>query len=138
MSNDIQLTFASAIHNQISFDKEIKVHERLRKLREQHNLSMDKVAQLIGVKRQTYNGYEASPEKKYHRSPSYDNLIKLADLFSVSTDYLIGLTDNPAPRVAVLDVMEVLEKDRSMDKNTRHYIAAMLRQIMDQHTAAAV
>ena len=137
-TNAIQLTFANQVLNQANLDKEIKVPERLRKLRLKHGFSMDKVAQLIGVKRQTYCGYEAAPDKKYHRSPSYDNLMKLADLYNVSTDYLIGLTDNPAPRVAVLDVMEVLEKDRSIDKNTRQFIASMLKQVIDQHAIAAV
>ena len=30
-----------------------------------------------------------------HRLPSVENLIKLADYFGVSTDYLLGRTDKP-------------------------------------------
>jgi transcriptional regulator with XRE-family HTH domain len=29
------------------------------------------------------------------RAPTIDNLIKIADYFNVSTDYLLGRTDNP-------------------------------------------
>lgn len=133
----VQLTFSREVLNQLSFDKEIKLHERLRALREKNNFTMEDVANRIQIKRQTYNGYEAPPDKTYHRSPSYDNLIRLAELYNVSTDYLIGLTDNPAPRVAVLDVMEVIEKS-SMDKDTITYISAKLRKIMREYTIAAV
>src|SRR3954470_17622125 len=103
MTANIQLTISPAVLNQIDFEKEIKLHERLRSLREDKEYTMEEVAERINVKRQTYNGYEAAPEKSYHRSPSFEVLVRLASLYHVSTDYLIGVTDNPAPRVAVLD-----------------------------------
>lgn len=128
MKNDIQLTFSREVLNQISFEKEIKIPERLRALREKNGYTMEDVAQAIKIKRQTYNGYEAPPTKKYFRNPSFENLVKLAELYSVSTDYLIGLTDNPAPRVAVLDVEDVIEKS-DLNKQTKAFIAASLREI---------
>ena len=33
--------------------------------------------------------------KARERKPSFDNLIKLADYFEVSIDYLVGRSDNP-------------------------------------------
>ena len=135
MNANITLTISKQKLDKIILDREILLPERLKKLREKHNMTMEKIAALISVKRQTYNGYEAAPDKTYHRSPSYDVLIRLAALYGVSTDYLIGLTDNPAPRSAALDVMEVLENNRTVDKNTRQYISAMLRQILAQQKA---
>jgi transcriptional regulator with XRE-family HTH domain len=138
MTANIQLTISPAVLNQIDFEKEIKLHERLRSLREDKEYTMEEVAERINVKRQTYNGYEAAPEKSYHRSPSFEVLVRLASLYHVSTDYLIGVTDNPAPRVAVLDVMDILKKDQSMDKHTRTYISTMLQQIINEYTVPAV
>jgi transcriptional regulator with XRE-family HTH domain len=138
MTANIQLTISPAVLNQIDFEKEIKLHERLRSLREDKEYTMEEVAERINVKRQTYNGYEAAPEKSYHRSPSFEVLVRLASLYHVSTDYLIGVTDNPAPRVAVLDVMDILKKDQSMDKHTRTYISNMLQQIINEYTVPAV
>jgi transcriptional regulator with XRE-family HTH domain len=129
MKKDIQLTFSRETLNQISFsDREIMIPKRLRALREKNNYTMDKVANDIEIKRQTYNGYEAPKGKKYHRSPSFENLIKLAEYYNVSTDYLIGLTDNPAPRIAVLDVEEVIEKS-DLNKQTKAFISASLREV---------
>ena len=34
--------------------------------------------------------------KDGERIPSSENIIKIADYFNVSTDYLLGRTDNPA------------------------------------------
>lgn len=138
MTNHVQLTISPAIFDQTNLINEIKLHERLRTLREERSFTMEKVADLINVKRQTYNGYEAAPEKSYHRSPSFEVLVRIASLYHVSTDYLIGVTDNPAPRVAVLDVMDVLRKDQSMDKHTRTYISNMLQQIINEYTVPAV
>jgi transcriptional regulator with XRE-family HTH domain len=137
MKNNIQLTFSREVSNQIIFDKEIKIPERLRALREKNKFTMEDVAQRINVKRQTYTGYEAPPDKKYFRNPSFENLVKLADLYNVSTDYLIGLTDNPAPRIAVLDVMEVIEKS-DMDKETIQYMSAKLRKLIQSYALPAV
>ena len=135
MKNDIQLTFSSEVLNQITIDKEIMIPKRLRALREKNNFTMEDVAKKIQIKRQTYNGYEASKDKKYHRSPSFENLIKLAEFYNVSTDYLIGLTDNPAPRVAVVDVEEVLAKS-NLNKPTKAFITASLRELKQDIIAA--
>jgi transcriptional regulator with XRE-family HTH domain len=133
-----QLTISPAVLNQIDFDKEIKLHERLRSLREEKDYTMEEVAERINVKRQTYNGYEAPPEKSYHRSPSFEVLVRLASLYNVSTDYLIGVTDNPAPRVAALDVMDILKKDKSMDKPTKSFVEAKILQLINEYTVPAV
>ncbi|MCL2556780.1 MAG: helix-turn-helix domain-containing protein [Firmicutes bacterium] len=35
--------------------------------------------------------------RKTNANPSAEAIIKIAKYFNVSTDYLLGLTDNPAP-----------------------------------------
>ena len=58
--------------------------ERLKKLRESENKTQLQVAEIIGVPLTTYNNYEKS-----RCEPNIDTLIKLADLFGVSIDFLV-------------------------------------------------
>ncbi|MBP5738565.1 MAG: helix-turn-helix transcriptional regulator [Abditibacteriota bacterium] len=57
---------------------------RLRELRAAKGLSQNKLAEILGVSASTVALYENS-----FRMPSYDALIKIADYFAVSTDYLL-------------------------------------------------
>ena len=64
--------------------------ERIKKLRLERGLTQDAVSKIIGVKRYSVYTYE-----KGLNYPEVRNLIILADYFGVSTDYLLGRTDNP-------------------------------------------
>ncbi|WP_047758091.1 helix-turn-helix domain-containing protein [Geobacillus sp. ZGt-1] len=57
---------------------------RLQELRSKLNMRQEDVAKKIGVGRTTYAMYEQGK-----REPDYETLLKLADLFEVSTDYLL-------------------------------------------------
>ena len=57
----------------------------LKELRNIENLTQREVAEKIGVRYQSYQAYELGLSL-----PSLENFIKLADLFEVSLDYLIG------------------------------------------------
>lgn len=63
--------------------------ERLRMLREKAGRSQGEVARLIGVSRPAYVSYETG------RSKPSRKIRELANLFNVSTDFLLGLTDSP-------------------------------------------
>ena len=71
---------------------EILPFERIRNLRLDKNLTQREVAQLLNVKQNTYSQYEVG----VLRYPA-DVLIKLALFYHTSIDYLVGITDNPAP-----------------------------------------
>ena len=58
---------------------------RLRELRAAKGLSQNKLAEILGVSASTVALYENN-----FRMPSYDALIRIADFFGVSTDYLLG------------------------------------------------
>lgn len=62
--------------------------EKLRELRLAHHLSQEEVAKRIWTSKAVISGYELST-----RSPSYTNLIRLAKLYGVTTDYLLGMTE---------------------------------------------
>ena len=59
--------------------------KRLRKLRFRYGLTQNELAEIIGIKRNTYSDWENGKTE-----PSFENLIKLADLLEVSLDWLFG------------------------------------------------
>jgi len=60
---------------------------KLRQLRIAKHLLQDQVAALIGVNKSAISAYENEL-----RQPSYAILVRLATLYRVSTDYLLGCT----------------------------------------------
>ena len=63
---------------------------RLKDIREDLDLTQKQVAAHLNVLQNTYSQYETG-----HRQLPIDVLIKLSELYQVSTDYILGLTDNP-------------------------------------------
>ncbi len=62
--------------------------KRLLELRKQHNLTQRDVASYLSIAQPSYIRYENGTAE-----PTLDNLVRLADLFDVSSDYLIGRSD---------------------------------------------
>ena len=65
------------------------VYRRIRELREDHDLTQSQIAELLGMKQPQYFRYEQG-----YRDIPTDLLIKLADYYNVSIDYLLGETNN--------------------------------------------
>ena len=63
-----------------------KLGERLKELRKQQGLTQVQVAERLGLSKAVLSSYEVAS-----RHPSYDILIKMAALYGVTTDYLLGL-----------------------------------------------
>ena len=64
--------------------------ERIRSLRESMNYSQVKFAETFGIGQSSVVRYE-----KGEASPSLELLVKIADYYDVSLDYVLGRTDNP-------------------------------------------
>lgn len=64
---------------------------RLKFLREQKNISQVKLAMDLNMNQNSISRYETG-----QREADYATLIKIADYFNVSIDYLLERTDNPA------------------------------------------
>ena len=64
--------------------------ERIKILQEEKSVSNKAIAELLHVASNTVSGYVNDKSEM-----TFDSLVKIADLFNVSTDYLLGRTDVP-------------------------------------------
>ncbi len=67
-------------------------YSRLRDLREDKDLSIRKLANLIHMQRTTYHNYETGK-----RELPFELAITLAKFYNVSLDYIAGLTNDVTP-----------------------------------------
>jgi transcriptional regulator with XRE-family HTH domain len=67
------------------------LNQRLRSLRMKSCVTQKNIAEAIGVTIGNLQKFEYGTAR-----PKLENMIKLADFFNVSLDYLVGRTDNPS------------------------------------------
>ncbi len=65
---------------------------KLKILRKEKGINQQEIADCLGITRQNYSAYEAKGT-----IPPIDNLCKLALFFDVSSDYLLGLSEQRNP-----------------------------------------
>ncbi len=65
-------------------------YKRIRDLREDNDKTQTEIADYLGMKQPQYYRYETGS-----RDIPSDILIKLADYYGVSVDYILGRTNNP-------------------------------------------
>ncbi|MCD5029078.1 helix-turn-helix domain-containing protein [Enterococcus asini] len=63
--------------------------ERLKDLRKKRSLTQSQLGEKLNVTKASISGYENDT-----RSPDRETLVKIAEIFNVSTDYLLGRTDD--------------------------------------------
>ena len=66
------------------------IANRLKGLRKAKGVRQKDVTSAIGINERTYRSYEAGAIE-----PSAVTIVKLADYFNISADYLLCRTDNP-------------------------------------------
>ncbi|WP_051276649.1 helix-turn-helix domain-containing protein [Desulfovirgula thermocuniculi] len=85
--------------------------ERLKMLRKQRGYLQKELASIVGVKRGTIASWESG------RVPELRWVERLADVFNVSTDYLLGRTNDPTPKSARREMEQEAEKSlRSLEQ----------------------
>ncbi len=78
------------------------LNEKIKALRLAGNYSQVDIAEKLSVTKQTISNWENN-----NIQPSIDMLIKIADLFGVSTDYLLGRDEVPRIDVSGLNDKEI-------------------------------
>ena len=66
--------------------------KRVRDLREDKDITQKQMAEFLKIHQTTYSDYELG-----NLNIPADVLIKLAQFYKTSIDYIVGLTDNPNP-----------------------------------------
>lgn len=66
------------------------MYHRIRDLREEKDLTQKQMAQMLNCSQQVYSNYELG-----QRDIPTDILIKLAQFHEVTTDYILGLKNEP-------------------------------------------
>lgn len=107
----------------------------MRELREKLNLSQADVARELNISRQAYNFYE---NKK--RDPDTETLIKLADLFNVSLDELLGRSHTTADNTMALSDKEVemikgMRNESEIDADMQQYYNYLVSKKLQKKAA---
>lgn len=84
----------------------MNIGERIRQTRQLRGYSQQELASKIGISMNSLYHYE-----KNRKTPSAEVVAKLAEALGVSADYLLGLTDDPAPKEKLFDISQYLSKD---------------------------
>ena len=80
--------------------------KRLRELRREYGYKMREVAEILGVSVPTVSAYELGT-----RAPLLPGLVRIAQLYHCSTDYLLGL-DDKEPQVSDVSIKISVLKQR--------------------------
>ena len=97
--------------------------ERLKRLRQSMHLSQEQLARLLGVDRSTISSYESDV-----RQPPLDTLSRIADVFGVSTDYLLGRTNDLS-----FDVFDLTREDTALLYKLASELTEKNRKIRQLH-----
>ena len=80
---------------------------RLNELR--GNKTQAQIAQILGLPRETYRNYEVG-----NREPPLDTLLKMANYFGVSVDYLLGRDEVPGVQMKPAAESELTETEQEL------------------------
>ena len=69
-------------------------YRRLRDLREDHDLTQDRLVEILNIHKTTYTNYEQGK-----REIPFELVIRLAKLYNTSIDYIAELISEPKPLV---------------------------------------
>lgn len=95
----------------------------MKKIRESLQLTQVKVANDLKLSRQVYNFYENGK-----RNPDMQTLIKIADYYGVSIDYLLGRTNVIKPEN--IDENDLLSKINTADSETKASVEQFLNYLL--------
>lgn len=78
------------------------IADRIKKLREQHNLTQTDLARKLGITRSGVNAWEMGISV-----PSTQFIVELANQFKVTTDYLLGMKSTASVNVEGLTEADI-------------------------------
>lgn len=104
--------------------------DNLRKLRENKKMTQLQLGMALGVTQELISRYEVGDS-----FPQPQMLIKLADYFHCSVDYLLGITDIPTPIKFInsndLTNANIISKYNSLSNEDKKYFNRFLSFLLD-------
>ena len=96
------------------------IGKNIRKLRKEHNLTQEELAELLNVTSQAVSKWENGTGM-----PDISQIIPLASVFGVSTDLLFGVSDKNEQN----DVEKIIEELHTKNKNLEDHIGENLHDL---------
>jgi transcriptional regulator with XRE-family HTH domain len=100
----------------------LNIGERITQLRKQLHLSQDELAKKVDVSRTIIGNYERNTN-----TPSIEILLKIAKVFNVSVDYLIGESELSSFDKELLKRIEDIEK---LDADTKQHLFFLIDNVI--------
>lgn len=100
----------------------LNIGSKIIQLRKKHNLSQSQLAQKIGISRTIVGNYERNSN-----SPSIEILLKMAKVFNVSVDFIIGESQLSSYDKEILKRIEDIEE---LDEETRKNLFFLIDNVI--------
>ena len=97
----------------------------IKALRKSKSMTQKELAQALGISRATVSKYEAGL-----RTPNMDMIMKLSDVLGCTTDYLLGRTRFPYPKLTTLED-KFLGAFFAADQSEQQAVWKILEKYMD-------
>lgn len=78
------------------------IADRIKHLREEHNMTQSTLAKRLGITRSSVNAWEQGISV-----PSTQYIVELSQMFQVSTDYLLGVSDTSSIQLSGLNDSDI-------------------------------
>lgn len=103
--------------------------KNIKKLRIDRGISQRQLADIVGVSQQSVNKYE-----NHNIEPDIETLIRIADYYQTTVDYLIGRTDDSLPysyddKTLSHDEMELIESYRKLKEAQKRTLLQFLSEM---------
>lgn len=106
--------------------------DNLKEIRKRKNLTQVRLSIDMEVSQELISQYEQGVSL-----PTVSNLIKLANFFNCSTDYLLGLTNNPQKVISLtqteIETQCFLDKYHSLAKENQEHLLNYLDFLSNKH-----
>lgn len=103
----------------------LNIGQRITQLRKQQNLSQEELAKKANVSRTIVGNYERNAN-----TPSIEVLIKLARIFNVSVDYIVGEGEISSLNKELLKRIEDIQK---LDEETKNHLFFLIDNVIQNY-----
>ncbi len=115
----------------------MNIGERIVDLRSENGMTRVQLAEKLGIPMTTLRNYEIGT-----REPGHKFILDVAHVFNVTTDYLLGMTDEPKRNIAAQNLsiskaeMEGIKKYRALDEHGKELVELVLDKELERVKAS--